>query len=588
MEREMRKMMMALGAGAIAGISIGALMWRRRLSEAAAAAPRRSRWRRAQPAPSDAVSGNASSVPAQAPSPSEGSRAADGSASGASWIFVYGANVDSSKQLRKRKIKPLEEAAGRLRGFRLVFNHSGGTGNIERLGDNSDSGPDAVHGMLLLLTLQDFSRLSTQQNEYTTQEIMADTYDGRSINAHAFVTAADFRLGTYPAPPRGYLKLVQEAAATSSLDAHYCAWLQSLPFFKGERTAEYWAAAATLSKSRGQASGGDGDQRRHDVERDKANPLRLAACRQFLVPGEVTLVDIGANMAKCQPQDLAQQLTRAVAAGVSHLVLTGVSVKGSEESQRLCEEWSAASGLRHAKKYLGAAGWGEWCVSGLSKLPTLVFTAGVHPHDAKSCDQDTIGRLRDLAKHPQCCAIGECGLDYDRMFTPREVQLIWFRQQVELAVELDMPLFLHERDAGRGPALGSSRELLEVLAECGVEPSRVCIHCYTGNKQNLQAYLSRGYFIGLTGFAGMKQRGFHIRAMLQKGVLPLQQLMIETDCPFMMPDKEYLPVELGLQGRRMEPCGMPAVCRAVAECLGVDPADVARITTANATRFFGL
>lgn len=201
---------------------------------------------------------------------------------------------------------------------------------------------------------------------------------------------------------------------------------------------------------------------------------------------------------------------------------------------------------------------------------------------------DTIQELRLLARHTQCRAIGECGLDYDRMFTPRDVQLLVFRKQVELAVELKMPLFLHERDAGRGPLLGSCRELLAILDECQVEPSLVCVHCYTGTEENLQAYLERGYFIGLTGFAGMRQRGSHIRKMLQKGVVPLKQLMIETDCPFMMPDKDYFPDDLGLQGRRMEPCGMPAVCRAVAECLGVEPADVARATTENARRFFRL
>jgi len=86
----------------------------------------------------------------------------------------------------------------------------------------------------------------------------------------------------------------------------------------------------------------------------------------------------------------------------------------------------------------------------------------------------------------------------------------------------------------------------------------------------------------------MQQRGAHIRAMLQEGKLPLSQLMIETDCPFMMPDQCYLPSELGIQGHRNEPCAMPAVCRAVAECLGEAPEQVAAITTSNAKKFFSL
>jgi len=100
--------------------------------------------------------------------------------------------------------------------------------------------------------------------------------------------------------------------------------------------------------------------------------------------------------------------------------------------------------------------------------------------------------------------------------------------------------------------------------------------------------VERGFFIGLTGFAGMRQRGAHIRELLQQGALPLSQLMLETDCPYMMPDKCYLPAEVGIQGRRNEPCAMPGICRAVAECLGEKPEHVAAMTTANALRFFGL
>lgn len=124
-------------------------------------------------------------------------------------------------------------------------------------------------------------------------------------------------------------------------------------------------------------------------------------------------------------------------------------------------------------------------------------------------------------------AIGECGLDYDRMFSPQAVQLDWCRRQVELAVQLEMPLFLHERDRGKGQRLGSAKELLSILEESKVEPKKVCIHCFTGEAQELKEYVSKGYFIGLTGFAGMKRRGSHIRELLQSGALPLKQLMIE-------------------------------------------------------------
>ena len=228
----------------------------------------------------------------------------------------------------------------------------------------------------------------------------------------------------------------------------------------------------------------------------------------------------------------------------------------------------------------------------------------------------------------EAVAIGECGLDYDRMFSPQAVQLEWCRRQVELAVQLQMPLFLHERDRGaeKGKRLGSAKELLSILRESQVEPKKVCIHCFTGEAQELKEYVSAGYFIGLTGFAGMKRRGSHIRELLQSGALPLEQLMIEllgqvctaVSCQDRLPlhaagqglssrvfghswpplgDKSSY--EVSSSGKN-EPCTMPAVCCAVAECLQASscrlwgtlrqvPADeVARVTTANALKFFSM
>lgn len=265
-------------------------------------------------------------------------------------------------------------------------------------------------------------------------------------------------------------------------------------------------------------------------------------------------------------------------------------MKGSVAAQRLCLEWSGSDGFQRAQGFLGAAARQELTSFGLEALPGLTFTAGVHPHDAKTCDQDTIETLTRLSQDPRCVAIGECGLDYDRMFSPQAVQLEWFRRQAELAVALGKPLFLHERDrdAAKGKPLGSSAELQQILQEVGAEPSRVCVHCFTGPAADLEAYVGRGYLIGLTGFAGMRKRGAHVRKLIEDGKLPLERLMLETDCPFMMPDKEFLDEALNLQGRRMEPCALPAVCRAVAECYGVSPEEVARVTTANAARFFGL
>ena len=122
-------------------------------------------------------------------------------------------------------------------------------------------------------------------------------------------------------------------------------------------------------------------------------------------------MDIGANLGKSSEQDLASQLVRASAAGVSHVILTGCSVKGSQDAQRICQQWSGAAGWERALKHLGAAARYEFLcccavpsvelrleASGLERLPRLSFTCGVHPHDAKSCNGRTLETLRALAQ----------------------------------------------------------------------------------------------------------------------------------------------------------------------------------------------
>lgn len=316
--------------------------------------------------------------------------------------------------------------------------------------------------------------------------------------------------------------------------------------------------------------------------------LHLGTLNAFAVKN-TSLVDIGANLGKCSEQDLAEQLARAAAACIDHIVLTGTSVKVSRQSLRLCEEWSGAAGLKRAMHCLGREKTTE-LEGTCSSLPSLTFTAGVHPHDAKSCNEGTLVALREMARHDRCVAIGECGLDYDRMFTPRATQLEWCQKQVTLAVELGLPLFLHERDVDdtKGKPLGSAGELIKILDDSGVRPANVCIHCFTGSAAVLRKYVDRGYMIGLTGFVGMQKRGAHLRKLIAEGAIPLDRLMIETDCPFMMPDKQYIPDDIAMQGRRMEPCALPAVCNALAECLGISPHEVAQRTTDNAVKFFRL
>ena len=280
------------------------------------------------------------------------------------------------------------------------------------------------------------------------------------------------------------------------------------------------------------------------------------------------LVDIGANLVKTKDEaGVRRQLQRCALTGVNQILITGTCMDTSQQALAMVSSSSN-----------GEAGVQLYC------------TAGVHPHDARTADEDTVPALRAMLAQEGCVAVGECGLDYDRMFSPQSTQLHWFEQQVQLAAELQMPLFVHERDRDldKGEPLGSHDDVLEVLRRWEIPPARVVIHCFTGSEVQLQKYVDKGYLIGLTGFVSLKERGAHVREALRRGVLPLEQLMLETDAPYMKPDKSYLPSIKSLKRGQCEPCCLPAVCAAVAESYQLPIDTVARVTTNTAREFFQL
>lgn len=327
-------------------------------------------------------------------------------------------------------------------------------------------------------------------------------------------------------------------------------------------TPEAKAVAAAAAKA-------DADAKREARrQRDAADAVTL---REWAVLGTdghpYELIDIGANLVKVKGDGKVEdQLRRCEMTSVRRVIITGTSIESSRRALEL---------VRSTAKHTAVQ---------------LYCTAGVHPHDAKTCDEQTIDQLRELLQAPECVAVGECGLDYDRMFTRRDVQLDWCERQIALAAEVGAPLFLHERDvdADKGEALGSARDLMGILDRQAIEPGRVCVHCFTGSRDVLRAYVERGYTIGLTGFISMAERGADLREALRAGTIPLDQLMLETDSPFMKPDNVCLPNVSVLKRGQNEPCNMPAVCRTVAECLGLPEHIVARAVTDNTKKFFGM
>ncbi|MBR1470609.1 MAG: TatD family hydrolase [Lachnospiraceae bacterium] len=205
--------------------------------------------------------------------------------------------------------------------------------------------------------------------------------------------------------------------------------------------------------------------------------------------------------------------------------------------------------------------------------PDVYATAGVHPHDAKRSDAKTIARLRALFRdNARMVAVGECGLDYDRMFSPREVQLRVFEEQIGLAEELEKPLFLHERAA--------AADFMQVLKKHPQVCPRAVVHCYTGDRATAEQYLELGCMIGITGWVCDQRRNADLLDALQ--VIPAERLMAETDAPYLIPR--------GIRGLKNPnlPENIVYVVRKLAEVKEMEEERLRVQLLENTKRFFGI
>jgi TatD DNase family protein len=257
------------------------------------------------------------------------------------------------------------------------------------------------------------------------------------------------------------------------------------------------------------------------------------------------LVDIGANLTHAAFRDDVQQvIARARAAGVERILVTGTTVAESREALALAN----------------------------SHPDALHATAGVHPHHARECGRDTISQLRDLAKDARVVAIGECGLDFNRNYSPHPDQEKWFVAQLELGIELEKPLFLHSRDA--------HPRFAEIVRS--FKPDKAVAHCFTGSREELHAYLDLGLYIGITGWICDERRGRHLLELVRE--IPRERLLVETDAPYLTP-RDLHPQP---HARRNEPAFLPHVVRSVARALGRPADEVGAEAAANARRLFSL
>ena len=201
------------------------------------------------------------------------------------------------------------------------------------------------------------------------------------------------------------------------------------------------------------------------------------------------------------------------------------------------------------------------------KYPFVYAAVGSHPDDAANVNEQTLALYRQLAADERVKAIGEIGLDYHFEDPPREIQRPAFRAQLELARELGLPVVVHEREA-HADAMELIREFSDV---------RGVFHCYSGALEQARELVSRGWYIGFTGVVTFKNAR---KAVEVASWLPLDRILIETDCPYMAPEPH--------RGRRCDSRLVPLVAQKIAEIKGLDPETVARATTENACRLFGI
>ncbi|HEX7342333.1 MAG TPA: TatD family hydrolase [Rhodanobacteraceae bacterium] len=259
------------------------------------------------------------------------------------------------------------------------------------------------------------------------------------------------------------------------------------------------------------------------------------------------LIDIGANLThESFRHDFDAMLERARVHGVTRMVVTGADADGSRDALALAQ--------RHPGR--------------------LYATAGVHPHHAVDYSADTDALIRSLAHHAEVRAVGEMGLDYNRNYSPRTVQLAAFEKQLTIAIDLGKPVFLHQRDA--------HDDFLALLKSARDRLPGAVVHCFTDTREALFDYLGLDCHIGITGWICDERRGTHLREFVH--TIPADRLMLETDAPYLLP-RNIRPMPAH---RRNEPMYLAHICHAVAACRGEAPDVTAAHSTATARAFFGI
>ncbi|GAB6086085.1 TatD family hydrolase [Alkaliphilus crotonatoxidans] len=239
-------------------------------------------------------------------------------------------------------------------------------------------------------------------------------------------------------------------------------------------------------------------------------------------------------------QDREELIARAKEAGVSYILNPGADLATSVKAVNLAEKYE------------------------------MVYSAvGVHPHDVKEMDEDTLEVLRSLCQKEKVVAIGEIGLDYYYDHSPRDVQRRWFERQIQLAQAVKLPIIIHDRDA--------HQEVFDLLSKYNAGALGCVMHCYSGSVELAREYIKKGIYISLAGPVTFKNAKKTHQVAKE---IPLEWLLVETDSPYLAP--------VPFRGKRNEPAYVRQVAETIAAAKGISLEEVAKQTTLNAKKLFGI
>jgi TatD DNase family protein len=248
-------------------------------------------------------------------------------------------------------------------------------------------------------------------------------------------------------------------------------------------------------------------------------------------------------------EDIESVLARAQEAGVEYCIIPGTDLKSSRESIVLAEEWK-----------------------------NIFACVGIHPHEAAKATEKDLLEIEELSKHPKVVALGEIGLDYHYNFSPREQQREIFAAQIEIAVRRNLPVVVHTRESS-DDAFSMIQQVVKKhprWKESNSAPQRGVFHCFPGTAEEAEYVRKLGFYVSYPGILTFK-KSQSIEEIRKIGV---HNILLETDSPYMTP--------VPFRGQRNEPANIVYIGRKLAEAFQIPEEEVARMTTENAIRLFGL